>query len=174
MPLYENVLPPSGLLPLPVLREMVDVLRDIRAHGYVVVDAKPDNFVQDPREGLKIVDLEFAYPVSGAEELLERGPEFVAPAPGRYQEVPAGDSSYEVRWLPRTGMPLAVLLDATPWSQRLHRARYRLRTLTISPGSPMRASLKRARRTIGRLRPVASSLRGRRAWGRPPGQEQPW
>jgi len=174
MPLYENVLPPSGLLPLPVLREMVDVLRDIRAHGYVVVDAKPDNFVQDPREGLKIVDLEFAYPVSGADEPLARGPEFVEPVPGGYQEVPAGDSSYEVRWLPRTGLPLAVLLDAPASSQRLHRGLYRLRTLTISPGSPMRASLARARRMVGRLRPVASSFRARRAWGRPRSQEQPW
>jgi hypothetical protein len=50
------------LLPLRVVRQMVDVLRQVDALGYDLVDAKPDNFLWDAHEGLKVVDLEFLYP----------------------------------------------------------------------------------------------------------------
>lgn len=152
-------------LPLPLLRQMIGILRDIRSNGFVLVDAKPDNFVLDPREGLRIVDLEFAYPASGTDRTLDQGPEFVDPDRAAFRDIPAGDSSYEIRWQPHTGLPLSVLFHGTPGEQRLHRLRDAVRRGTVAPGSPLRARL---RGISSVLRAAKARLRGsiaRRAWG---------
>jgi hypothetical protein len=163
LPLYQDTLPTAGLLPLPVLRQMVRVLRQIRAHGFVLVDAKPDNFVLDPSSGLKIVDLEFAYPSRDAVP-LDLGPEFHEPDPALYRDIPAGDSSYETRWLPRVGMPLRVLLDGSPAAQVAHRAVHRVRALTVRPGSPLRARAARLKDTARDAKRRLSGALLRRAW----------
>ncbi|MFB8387031.1 hypothetical protein ACFC3F_07830 [Microbacterium sp. NPDC055910] len=149
MPYYRNVLTRRRrLLPLPILRRMVAVLDQLHAAGFDLVDAKPDNFIIDEDGRLLLVDLEFAYATTGeaeARRTLVDGPEFSSPDPRRYPDVPVGDSSYGVRWLPHSGMPPAVLISGGAFAQHRHRSVYRIRQSLWAPGAPPRALLRYAR-----------------------------
>ncbi|RYV49392.1 hypothetical protein [Pengzhenrongella frigida] len=146
---------PAGLLPLDVVREMVAVLRTIHELGFDLIDAKPQNFLLDPRRGLKIVDFEFFYsypltPPPFAEAYWLRGvpDDFVG-------DVPRGRLSYEWRWRRLTGLSRDGLLADSRWRQHLERAIYRTRHATIGPhGRPRllaRAGRSGLRRTRGLL-----------------------
>ncbi|HEX5333028.1 MAG TPA: hypothetical protein VFW79_10330 [Cellulomonas sp.] len=154
-PLYENALPPMGpvpdgrLVPVPILRQMVAVLRRIHELGYDLVDAKPQNFVLDPRHGLKIVDFEFAYRYAdGQAPPFARSYNFVGPPLDFPGDVPVGPTTYERRWLGFAGLPLDVLVDGSPWSQHLHRALFRAERLLTGPRAPARRGVRLARRTL--------------------------
>lgn len=166
LPLFEDLLAAAPRpLPVPILREMVAVLRQIRAAGHVLVDAKPDNFVLDRRTGLRIVDLEFAYASPTAFAPLAHGPEFQEPDGAEFPDVPAGDSDYRTRWLPHTGMPVAVLLHGRPFVQRAHRLLFIARRATVAPGSPLRTRLRGLRAPARAAKRAARTLIERRAWG---------
>jgi Ser/Thr protein kinase RdoA (MazF antagonist) len=64
---------------------------------------------------------------------------------------------YDARWLAATGLPLDVLVDGSVVTQHLARARYRLRLLTVLPGSPPRRVARRARATARHARWLATS-----------------
>lgn len=156
MPYFDDVLAgaPRPLSP-PVLREMVQTLRSIREAGWVLVDAKPDNFVWGRGQGLRIVDLEFAYRAGPGAPSLEAGPEFAPPDPGAYRDIPAGESGYTKRWLPSTAMPVAVLLQGSLVKQVMHQWAHRLRRMH-GPGSTLRAPIRFVR---GLARTAVSALR---------------
>jgi hypothetical protein len=158
-PLYQDTLQPMGplpdgrLVPLPILRQMVAVLRQIHELGYDLVDAKPQNFVLDPRHGLKIVDFEFAYRYpEGQAPPFARSYNFVGPPPGFPGDVPVGPTTYERRWRGFAGLPPDVLVDGSPWSQHLHRALFRAQRLLTGPRAPARRGVRLARRTLHRVR----------------------
>lgn len=163
LPYYEDRIPagigPTGprLVPVAVLRQMVGVLRRLHELGYELIDAKPDNFVLDARHGLKVLDLEFVHHRTGSPVPLAGSMSFVAPPRNFAGDVPVGDLSYEKRWLPRTGMPVGVLLDGTTLAQHAHRTIHRLRRATVRPGSPARRA---ARRGVD----AARAVKGRAVW----------
>lgn len=168
-PYYSNDLTRLGddgpLVPVEVLEKMVEVLRQFHAHGYDLVDARPHNFLHDRRAGLKIVDFEFvhAYPL-GSRPPFHQSYNFHNTPADFTGDLPVGDQSYELRWLPFTGVPLDVLLDGTRSAKHLHRLRYRIGRLTIAPASPLRRPLGQAKRTLrGAVRRGYSSYK---AWGR--------
>lgn len=144
-PLYDDVLPlvrdesSIRLLPLDVVREMVAVLRSIHDLGFDVIDAKPQNFLLDPRRGLKIMDFEFFYsypqdppPFAAAYWLRGIPDDFVG-------DVPRGRLSYDWRWRRFTGLSTEGLIADVRWRQVLERAVYRARHATIGPdGRPRR------------------------------------
>lgn len=160
-PYFDDVLGPLDtprgprLVPLPVLREMVAVLRRVHELGYDLVDAKPQNFVVDRALGLRIVDFEFLYRYEGDPPPLDRSATFVDVPPGFAPDRPVGDMSYEKRWLPYTGMPLAVLLDGSEQEQRAHRRRHRTRDLLAAPRARAAGI---ARRAYGSARGVKGPL----------------
>lgn len=147
IPYYHDVLPTDrpGPLPLPLLREMVDVLRRVHAAGYDVVDAKPENFLCDTEEGLKLIDLEFLYKYHDAPRPFTGSANFVGIWPGFDGDIPVGNLSYESRWLNAAGMPVGVLAEGSPTQQRLHRGLWAVRRLTVLPGAPPRRIMRRAR-----------------------------
>lgn len=143
IPYYDDRLDRDAtrLLPLRVVRRMVAILADVHRHGFDLVDAKPDNFVLDRAEGLRLVDLEFAYPAADTSRSLASGPVFQEPR--GFVDVPVGDSSYDVRWRARTGLSLRVLLNAPPLIQHVHRCAYRVHRATLAPGSRLRKGVRR-------------------------------
>lgn len=160
-PYFEDVLEPLDtprgprLVPLPVLREMVAVLRRLHELGYDLVDAKPQNFVLDRELGLRVVDFEFMHRYDGDPPPLDRCPTFGEMSHALGIDLPVGDMSYETRWLPYTGMPLAVLLDGSEQEQRSHRRRHRARALAAAPRA--RAAVL-ARRAFGTARGAKGPL----------------
>ncbi|WP_336728070.1 hypothetical protein [Cellulosimicrobium cellulans] len=162
-PFYEDTLrratAPSGerLLPLAVVRDMVEVLRELHGLGYDLVDAKPGNFVLDPAHGLKVVDFEFLHRYDDAMPPFARAVGLVGPGPEFPGDVPVGEMGYDARWLAATGLPLDVLVDGSVVAQHLARTRYRLRLLTVLPGSPPRRVARRARATARHARWLATS-----------------
>lgn len=160
-PCYEDTLGAArsrtGLLPLAVVRSMVDVLRELHGLGYDLVDAKPGNFVLDPTHGLKVVDFEFLHRYDDEPPPFARTVGLVGPGPEFPGDVPVGEMGYDARWLAATGLPLDVLVDGSVVTQHLARARYRLRLLTVLPGSPPRRVARRARATARHARWLATS-----------------
>lgn len=158
-PYYDNTLgdldrPRGGrLLPLRVVREMVAVLRSIHELGFDLIDVKPQNFLQDRRDGLKIVDFEFLYSYPGTPPDFAASHSFLGVPDDFVGDVPVSAMSYEWRWRRFTGLSLDGLLSAAPWRQHLERATYSARLVTIGPDS-------RARRLVRLCR---SGLRGSRA-----------
>jgi len=152
---FENMLADLGrgrLLPLDVLRQMVRVLTDIHDAGYELVDARPDNFVLDPVEGLKILDFEFIRPLSppGRRSLRESA-SFVglgddAPA----GDVPVGRTDYVANWLPRAGMSLDLLLRGTTTTQQVSRTVHVARQSVLRPA---RVARRAARGQVRQLKP---------------------
>jgi hypothetical protein len=164
IPWYDDSLRlrPGRLLPMRTLRRMVGVLEEIHAAGWDLVDAKPANFVHDASVGLMAVDFEFAYErPPGDTTSFADSPAFRNPNRELYPDLPVGDSTYGVRWLPVTGMPRPVLLEGSPVQQHLARLRYRLRTATTRPGSPLRRTARWARATA---RTAFLGTTRRRAW----------
>jgi hypothetical protein len=159
---FENSLGGRGrgrLLPLDVLRQMVRVLRDIHDAGFELVDARPDNFVLDPVEGLKILDFEFIRPLSPSEtRTLRESAAFVGLADdARDGDVPVGRTDYDANWLPRTGMGLDLLLTGTTTAQQVSRAAHRARQ---SVRRPLRVIRRSAAGRARQLRPVLGRAAG--------------
>lgn len=167
-PYFDNklgTLESGRLLPLGVLRAMVEALRELHEQGFDLVDAKPQNFLLDRRAGLKVVDFEFARRYGdGPRPRFVDTMNFEGLGPDYRGDVPVGDQSYEQLWLPYTGMPRHVLVDGSISAQRAHRALYRLRRTTIAPGSPLRRPLRRIREAGRHLRWLAG--RRFRRWAR--------
>ncbi|MFB8230018.1 hypothetical protein [Cellulosimicrobium sp. NPDC055967] len=169
-PYYENRiagLDESGrLVPVRHLRRMVAVLRAVHERGYDLVDARPHNFLLDPDAGLVLVDFEFLHEYGDGELLpFADSYNFVATPDGFPGDVPVGDNAYDLRWLPFTGMPRAVLVDGSSLVQHAHRVLHRARRISVAPGAPprrlagmtLRASRDMARRVYRRIARLARS-----------------
>lgn len=165
-PYYSNTLGqlvPGKLVPLPILRDMVRVLSELHDRGFDLVDAQPKNFLNDPNEGLKVIDFEFAYEYAGGLPPLADSMNFCG-TPSEYEgDYPVGDHSYERCWLPYAGVPLEVLVYGSPHVQRAYRVRFKIAQATIAQGSPLRRPLGKTRRSVRRLRGAASARYARLA-----------
>lgn len=161
IPYFDDLLRPvwdqeRTLVPLPVLARMVEALRQIHARGGDLIDAKPQNFLLDAAQGLKLVDYEFYHHYRADPPPFERSYAFAGVPADFDGEVPVGELGYEARWRPWTGLPLHVLLHGSVSSQRAWRAAHLLRRdLTGSDGRVRRAAregqrqLQRGRRALG-------------------------
>lgn len=152
VPLYDDQLSRlwkgRRLVPLRVVREMVEVLRSVHAQGFDLVDARPQNFLVDPRKGMKVLDFEFLHRY-GADR-----PDFVdsycftgLPA-GWTGDVPVGRLDYDEQWRWRTGMSRHVLVAGPRWRQHLERLLFRL-SPTSDPSAPALRGLRLGRRVAG-------------------------
>lgn len=140
------------LLSLRVAREMVAVLQRINDEGFDLIDAKPENFLLDPRHGLKLVDYEFLHRYDGAVPALRDSYGLRGVPAGFTGDVPSGPMAYEWRWRAYTGLPLAALVGTPIWRQHLHRSRFRLRRALLGPTGPVRTTLEQLRVQAPRAR----------------------
>ena len=151
-----------ALLPLPVVRAMLDVLREIHAWGYDVLDAKPQNFVNDRIHGLRLLDLEFLHHYVGTPPSFDEAWSFVGVPPDFPGDAPLLPAGYSQRWRQWTGLRHATLVSGSPIRQRVERAAF-----VVSPtaqGSPSRRVLGSVRTRLRRAR--ADLARGYDRWGR--------
>ena len=102
------------LLPLPVVHEIVSVLREITARGFDLIDAKPDNFLLDPEHGLKLVDFEFLYRYPGSPPEFGASYGFAGVPEGFSGDVPVTDFNYDRRWRRLTGLSPELVLEGSP------------------------------------------------------------
>ncbi len=172
-PYYQDELAPywrsRRLLPLPVVRQMVDVLRQVHALGYDLVDAKPQNFVLDPEQGLKIVDFEFLHRYDAEPPPFRESYGLVGTPIGFAGDMPVGDDSYGYRWRRWTGLTLAALTGGSPRQQQVDRVRYRMLRVVRRSEAGARKATRETRRAARRSRGVAGRPRlpvRRRSWAR--------
>jgi len=166
-PYYVNVLGDLGdlgregkLLPLSVVRGMVAAVAELRALGYDVIDAKPHNFVLDPRHGLKMLDFEFAHRHAGPAPPLAQSWALIGPPADFEGDRPVGNLSYDFRWRPLTGMSPDDLVGASVWVQHGRRLQHRLRRITTGPNAPVRLAVRRGRRAARCGRRAVDQLHG--------------
>lgn len=167
---YENQLEGIGdgqrLVPLPLVRAMVDVLRRIHEQGFDVVDAKPQNFLLDPRHGLKIIDLEFLHRYETEPPEFASSYSFVG-VPADYRGDVPFSWSYDWRWRRSTGLSHEALLHGGLLRQHIERTLFRLRRSTTGPTAPTRRAARVARGHVRgarrRLGEAHSSWTSRRA-----------
>jgi serine/threonine protein kinase len=159
-PYYRDVLGDvwaSGrLLPLRVVREMVDVLRSIHQHGFDLIDAKPQNFVLDPRRGLKVVDFEFLHQYSGEPPDFTSAYSFVGVPEGFSGDVPVNGFSYDHDWHRFTGLPFKSLVGEPPLAQHARRTMFRLRRSVTGPRAPARQGARLVRQKVRQARGQAA------------------
>jgi hypothetical protein len=143
---------PRPLLPLPVARQMLDVLRFIHSQGYGVFDAGPHNFVLSATSGLKMIDFEFAYPCS-TDVPFERCYSFAGPPADFEGDLPIEWSGqtipYDFHWRPYIGLSLRSLLIEPTWLQIVRRAQYQWKRLLVSNGRRLR---RQGRRMVAAVR----------------------
>ncbi|MCZ3388535.1 MAG: hypothetical protein LH645_05310 [Actinomycetia bacterium] len=141
-PYYRDQLAPlmtsRKLVPLPLVRDMVDVLRQIHEHGFDLVDAKPQNFILDHRAGLKIVDFEFLHRYTNDRPPFASSYAFRGVPAGYTDDLPVSDLSYERRWLAFTGLSADQLTSGSPMSQHTSRAVFRTKRAILGPRGPVR------------------------------------
>jgi hypothetical protein len=168
-PLFDDQLrlsskPGHRLVPLRHAREMVSVLRQVHAQGADLIDAKPQNFLLDPRRGLTLVDLEFCHRYDGDPPPFEENYSFAGVPDGFTGDVPYGEISYRARWEPFVGLSLRSLLEDPVWLQHLKRTAFRARLVAGQPLRLARQVRDRVRRAGGGLRSALGSRY--RQWSR--------
>ena len=157
MPLYRNQLdiadhPNGSLIPLRHVHQMVRILRQVHEHGADLIDAKPQNFILDPDEGLKVIDLEFYYRYGAAKPAFEENYSFTGAPIGFEGDIPYGEVSYDLRWRPFVGLSLESLLHDPVWLQHLKRTWHRFGMVLRLPIRLARLLRRRVRELIRRLR----------------------
>lgn len=137
---------PSGrLVPLSVARSMVEVLRQVHAQGFDLIDAKPQNFLLAPGGQLRLVDFEFSHRYPGEAPPLDEIYSFTGPPKDFDGDLPYGELSYESRWEPFTGLSRQSLLYDPVWRQHLHRSIFRAVRLSGALASFARSCLRQGR-----------------------------
>jgi hypothetical protein len=169
LPLFDDQLrlsstPGHRLVPLRHAREMVSVLRQVHAQGADLIDAKPQNFLLDPRRGLTLVDLEFCHWYDGDPPPFQASYSFAGVPEGFIGDVPYGETSYRARWEPFVGLSLRSLLEDPIWLQHLRRNAFRARLVAGQPRRLARYGRDRVRATGGGLRSALGSRY--RRWSR--------
>ncbi|KAE8764887.1 hypothetical protein GB883_06680 [Georgenia thermotolerans] len=154
LPYFRDVLrvpdrPDGSLVPLRLAREMTGVLREVHARGLDLVDAKPQNFMFDPRYGLKLVDLEFCHRYPGEVPDFREIYAFAGLPADFDGDRPYGKLGYDTLWRPFVGLSRDALLADPAWLQHAKRAAFRLRTGTTTRA---RAAARRGRDGGRRLR----------------------
>jgi len=145
------------LLPLPVVHDIVSVLRDITARGFDLIDAKPDNFLLDPEHGLKLVDFEFLYRYPGSPPDFAASYGFAGVPEGFSGDMPVTDFNYDRRWRRLTGLSPRLVLEGSPLSQHLHRALHQVQEAAIGRDAPARAAARQSLAAMRRTRRIAKN-----------------
>ena len=60
-PFYERKFNLKSHIDLKIIKQIIQILRFFYNLGYSLIDFKPDNFIIDSQQGLKIIDFEFLY-----------------------------------------------------------------------------------------------------------------
>jgi hypothetical protein len=163
LPWYDDVLCFDDrrlrLLPLPVVREALAVLRHLYDLGYAVIDCRPHNILVDRYEGLKVIDFEFLHRYEDRPASFAASYDLAGIPAGFNGDLPVllRAPGWEQRWQPWAGLTLDQALRAPGWLQHLLRARFAVLHL-----APARAAiaLGRARRALlRRLRKSSSNRR---------------
>jgi hypothetical protein len=136
----------------------------VHAQGADLIDAKPQNFLLDPRRGLALVDLEFCHRYEGTPPPFEANYSFAGVPDGFTGDVPFGLVSYEARWEPFVGLSQQSLLDDPVWLQHLRRTAFRARVVAGQPRRLARSVRDRVRSAGGGLRSALGSRY--RQWSR--------
>lgn len=136
--------PDGRLVPLGLARRMVEVLREVHAHGFDLVDAKPQNFLVGADGRLRLVDFEFSHRYPGPPPAFEDIYSFVGPPVDFAGDLPYGELSYEARWLPFVGLPRESLLHDPAWRQHLHRTLHRTTALVRTTTRRARSAVRRS------------------------------
>lgn len=152
------------LVPLRVARAMVEVLREVHAQGFDLVDAKPQNFLLGPTGALRLVDFEFSHRYPGDAPDFDRIYSFVGPPEDFPDDLPFGELSYESRWEPFVGLSREALLHDPVWRQHLQRSVVRATRLGRAPAALARAVLRQGRSGLRSAR--ARSGAAYRQWAR--------
>jgi hypothetical protein len=121
------------LIPLRILRGMVDILRAVHDAGYALASAKPTSFRMDD-DGVKLVDLELLYKYPDEPPPFHRSYTWRGSPPSDGPTVSKRRRSHQQVWSRWTGMPIAALCYATPREQRVIRFRYLVRRVVRRGG----------------------------------------
>lgn len=156
--------PDGRLVPLAAARAMVEVLREVHAQGFDLVDAKPHNFLLGPDGRLKLIDFEFSHRYPGDAPDFDRIYSFVGPPEDFADDLPFGELSYEARWQPFIGLSCHALLHDPVWRQHLQRSMVRAGRLATGPASWARVGLRQGRAGLRSGRAHAGA--GYRRWAR--------
>jgi hypothetical protein len=138
---YDDASP--TLIPLRILRDIVDILRAVHEAGYAIVRATPGSFRVD-EAGVKLVNVECVDPYVEEPHAFHRSytwHETSTESPGEF-DATIKASPYEYAWFGWTGMSVENLCYASLNRQRYLRIRYRtlnsvrhvMRVLRRSPG----------------------------------------
>lgn len=146
--------PDGRLVPLRVARAMVQVLREVHAQGYDLIDAKPQNFLVEPNGQLRLVDYEFSHRYQTESPDFEHIYSFVGPPEDYDGDLPVGELSYEGQWQPFVGLSRDSLLHDPVWRQRLKRGTFRVAYVGRTPLRLARSGARQGR----------TGLRTGRAW----------
>ena len=129
VPYYDNVFDyqrSSGkLVSLDVAKQAIAALRRVYDAGYALVDASLDNILIDRKQGMKLIDFEFAYRYKQKPATFAESYDIVGcPADFDGDRPVGGESTYNKNWLPYIGLSLDSLLHDPTWLQHVKRVAY--------------------------------------------------
>lgn len=155
------------LIPLRILRDMVEILRLVDDAGYALVSAKPTSFHMDDEE-VKLVDFELLFQYPDEPPAFHRSYTWRGTPPSDGFFVGKRRRSYQQVWSRWTGMPISALCYAAPREQRVIRFRYMVRRIGRRGGrlvvkAPAQL-IKGGAAAVGKLRTRASAWM--HAWAR--------
>lgn len=156
MPYYDDVLryrKSSGkLFPLKTAKQAIGALRRVYEAGYAMVDAHVENVLVDRRDGVKLIDFEFAYRYDVKPPSFEVSYDVAGSPTELTEDLPNGGApGYARGWHPFVGLSLQSLLEDPPWLQHLKRTAYYLAHLP-------RFLPRRVRHIYRRTRQAAASV----------------
>ena len=130
MPLFEDSgrFRPNrlGMLPLKRSKELIQVLEKLFAAGYAHLDLRSANVISDERQGLKLLDFEFAHRYSTRPTSFDESYDIVgAPGEAEKDTPPHGvlpHATYGNRLQHLTGLSFGSLRQDPEWKQHVKRA----------------------------------------------------
>ncbi|WP_100012061.1 hypothetical protein [Lentibacillus sediminis] len=131
IPYYEDSLNfdklKNKLLPLEIMREVIDTLKVFYENGYALIDFHPGNIIYDKKEGIKFIDFEFLYKYKESEKpsSFEKNFDFAGIPESFSADLPVLETihcrTYENTWKRFTRLSLQSLLHDSYFIQSIKR-----------------------------------------------------